>query len=201
MKVIVWNSQEKRVADYHKLMGGCDVLCLLDCGQWEIPQSATQIQNNLFYWKEEGVNVSYDVFYSSEKLAFLCREGLYGGESIVYKVHPVINSLVGIRLKDNFWLFANHESSAVNSYHIGEFYLREITDRFRKAAFIVDFTGKSYSWALETVGKLYCVTPPENYHPRTVNYLFTIHVACKDQFLIDGYEDSPNLPTFFDLEI
>ena len=34
MKIIVWNSQDKCVADYHKLIRGCDVLCLLDCGQW-----------------------------------------------------------------------------------------------------------------------------------------------------------------------
>ena len=31
MKIIVWNSQDKCVADYHKLIRGCDVLCLLDC--------------------------------------------------------------------------------------------------------------------------------------------------------------------------
>lgn len=33
MKIIVWNSQDKCVADYHRLIRGCDVLCLLDCGQ------------------------------------------------------------------------------------------------------------------------------------------------------------------------
>lgn len=37
MKIIVWNSQDKCVADYHKLIRGCDVLCLLDCGQWTVP--------------------------------------------------------------------------------------------------------------------------------------------------------------------
>ena len=37
MKIIVWNSQDKCVADYHRLIRGCDVLCLLDCGQWTVP--------------------------------------------------------------------------------------------------------------------------------------------------------------------
>lgn len=39
MKIIVWNSQDKCVADYHKLIRGCDVLCLLDCGQCIIRKS------------------------------------------------------------------------------------------------------------------------------------------------------------------
>lgn len=201
MKIIVWNSQEKRIADYYKLIGGCDVLCLLGCGQWDVPQDATRVQNKLFYWKEKGSRISYDVLYCSEQLAFVCREGLYSEESIVYSVHSSIGSLVGICLQDNFWLFASHESNIINAYHIGEFYLREISDRFRKAAFIADFKEKSYSWALETVGTQYCVTPPEKLHPLTINYLFAIHVACSDQFLIGGYEDLPNQPTLFELEI
>ncbi len=49
MKIIVWNSQDKCVADYHKLIRGCDVLCLLDCGQWTVPMYALQIQNGLFH--------------------------------------------------------------------------------------------------------------------------------------------------------
>lgn len=53
MKIIVWNSQDKCVADYHKLIRGCDVLCLLDCGQWTVPMYALQIQNGLFHWKDE----------------------------------------------------------------------------------------------------------------------------------------------------
>ena len=53
MKIIVWNSQDKCVADYHKLIRGCDVLCLLDCGQWTVPVYALQIQNGLFHWKDE----------------------------------------------------------------------------------------------------------------------------------------------------
>ena len=44
MKIIVWNSQDKCVADYHRLIRGCDVLCLLDCGQWTVPMYALQIQ-------------------------------------------------------------------------------------------------------------------------------------------------------------
>ena len=46
MKIIVWNSQDKCVADYHKLIRGCDVLCLLDCGQWTVPAHALQVQND-----------------------------------------------------------------------------------------------------------------------------------------------------------
>ena len=48
MKIIVWNSQDKCVADYHRLIRGCDVLCLLDCGQWTVPMYALQIQKGLF---------------------------------------------------------------------------------------------------------------------------------------------------------
>ena len=201
MKIIVWNSRDKCVADYHKLMGGCDVLCLLDCGQWAVPQNALQIQSGLLYWKNDNEGIPCEMFYCSEKLAFICREGLYSGESVLYSIHPNIGSLIGIRLQDNFWLFANHEPNLINAYHIGEFYLREITDRFRKAAFIADFKEKSYSWAQETVGKLYCIAPPEGYHPRTVNYLFTIHIACNDLYLLEGYQDASNQPTFFELEI
>ena len=47
MKIIVWNSQDKCVADYHRLIRGCDVLCLLDCGQWTVPMYALQIQKGL----------------------------------------------------------------------------------------------------------------------------------------------------------
>ena len=201
MKIIVWNSQEKRVADYYKLIRGCDVLCLLSCGQWDVPQGALRVQRNLFHWKTEGNGIWYDVIYCPEGLAFICREGLYGGNSIFYSVHSGIGALAGICLRDNFWLFAHHESNVVNAYHIGEFYLREISDRFKKAAFVADFKNKVYTWTQETVGQLYYVSLPEDYRLLTVNYLFTIHVACKDLYLIAGYEDSPNRPTFFDLEI
>ncbi|WP_349963452.1 hypothetical protein [Phocaeicola dorei] len=51
MKIIVWNSQDKCVADCRKLIRGCDVLCLLDCGQWTVPAHALQVQNGLYYWK------------------------------------------------------------------------------------------------------------------------------------------------------
>ena len=85
--------------------------------------------------------------------------------------------------------------------HIGEFYLREISDRFRKAAFVADFKEKSYSWAQETIGGLYCIAPPKGYHPHTINYLFTIHVACTDFYLLEGYSRASNQPTFFKLEI
>ncbi|WP_455663564.1 hypothetical protein [Phocaeicola sp.] len=201
MKIIVWNSQGKRIADYHKLMGGCDVLCLLGCGQWEVPQKAQRVQNSLFHWEEEEGGKSYDILYCSQHMAYICRKGLYSGESIVYSVHSSIGVLVGIRLQEHFWLFANHEDNVVNSYHIGEFYLREISARFRKAAFVADFKERSYTWTQEAIGKLYSVPPPETYHPLTINYLFTIHVSCKDQYLIKGYEDSPNQPTFFEIEI
>ena len=109
--------------------------------------------------------------------------------------------MVGIRLQDDFWLFANHESNRSNACHIGEFYLREISDRFRKAAFVADFKEKSYSWAQETIGGLYCIAPPKGYHPHTINYLFTIHVACTDFYLLEGYSRASNQPTFFKLEI
>lgn len=135
------------MADYHKLIRGCDVLCLLDCGQWTVPVYALQIQNGLFHWKDEHEGLSYDIFYCLEKVAFICRDGLYSGESVLYSIHSNIGSLVGIRLQDDFWLFANHESNRSNACHIGEFYLREISDRFRKAAFVADFKEKSYSWA------------------------------------------------------
>ena len=58
MKIIVWNSQDKCVADCRKLIRGCDVLCLLDCGQWTVPAHALQVQNGLYYWKDK--NSSYD---------------------------------------------------------------------------------------------------------------------------------------------
>ena len=116
-------------------------------------------------------------------------------------IHSNIGSLVGIRLQDDFWLFANHESNRSNACHIGEFYLREISDRFRKAAFVADFKEKSYSWAQETIGGLYCIAPPKGYHPHTINYLFTIHVACTDFYLLEGYSRASNQPTFFKLEI
>ena len=199
MKIRNWNSQDKCVADCRKLIRGCDVLCLLDCGQWTVPAHALQVQNGLYYWKDK--NSSYDVFYCLERVAFICRDGLYSGESVLYSIHSSIGSLIGIRLHDNFWLFAHHEPNLVNAYHIGEFYLREISDRFRKAAFIADFKEKSYSWAQETVGKLYCIAPPEGYYPHTVNYLFTIHVACTDLYLLEGYSETPNQPTFFELDI
>lgn len=143
MKIIVWNSQDKCVADYHRLIRGCDVLCLLDCGQWTVPMYALQIQKGLFHWKVEHEGLSYDIFYCLEKVAFVCRDGLYSGESVLYSIHSNIGSLIGIRLQDDFWLFAHHEPNQVNAYHIGEFYLREISDRFRKAAFIADFKKKS----------------------------------------------------------
>ena len=120
-------------------------------------------------------------------------------ENLFY--HSNIGSLVGIRLQDDFWLFANHESNRSNACHIGEFYLREISDRFRKAAFVADFKEKSYSWAQETIGGLYCIAPPKGYHPHTINYLFTIHVACTDFYLLEGYSRASNQPTFFKLEI
>ena len=109
--------------------------------------------------------------------------------------------MIGICLQDDFWLFAHHEPNLVNAYHIGEFYLREISDHFRKAAFIADFKKKSYSWVQETVGKLYCIALPEGYYPHTVNYLFTIHVACTDLYLLEGYSETSNQPTFFELDI
>ncbi len=62
MKIIVWNSQDKCVADYHRLIRGCDVLCLLDCGQWTVPMYALQIQKGLFHWKVEHEGLSYDIF-------------------------------------------------------------------------------------------------------------------------------------------
>lgn len=102
MKIIVWNSQDKCVADYHKLIRGCDVLCLLDCGQWTVPMYALQIQNGLFHWKDEHEGLSYDIFYCLEKVAFICRDGLYSGESVLYSIHSNIGSLVGIRLQDDF---------------------------------------------------------------------------------------------------
>ena len=201
MKIIVWNSQDKCVADYHRLIRGCDVLCLLDCGQWTVPMYALQIQKGLFHWKVEHEGLSYDIFYCLEKVAVVCRDGLYSGESVLYSIHSNIGSLIGIRLQDDFWLFAHHEPNLVNAYHIGEFYLREISDRFRKAAFIADFKKKSYSWVQETVGKLYCIALPEGYYPHTVNYLFTIHVACTDLYLLEGYSETSNQPTFFELDI
>lgn len=201
MKVIAWNSQDKCVADYHKLIRGCDVLCLLDCGQWAVPAHALQIQNGLFHWKNEHEGFSYDIFYCLEKVAFICRSGLYSGESVLYSIHSSIGPLIGIRLQDDFWLFANHEPNWINACHIGEFYLREISGRFRKAAFIVDFKEKSYSWAQETVGKLYCISPPEGYRSHTINCLFAIHIACTDLCLLEGYSEASNQPTFFKLEI
>lgn len=63
MKIIVWNSQDKCVADYHKLIRGCDVLCLLDCGQWTVPVYALQIQNGLFHWKDEHEGLSYEIYF------------------------------------------------------------------------------------------------------------------------------------------
>jgi len=201
MKVIAWNSQDKCVADYHKLIRGCDVLCLLDCGQWAVPAHALQIQNGLFHWKNEHEGFSYDIFYCLEKVAFICWGGLYSGESVLYSIHSSIGPLIGIRLQDDFWLFANHEPNWINACHIGEFYLREISGRFRKAAFIVDFKEKSYSWAQETVGKLYCISPPEGYRPHTINCLFAIHIACTDLCLLEGYSEASNQPTFFKLEI
>ena len=87
----------------------------------------------------EHEGLSYDIFYCLEKVAFVCRDGLYSGESVLYSIHSNIGSLIGIRLQDDFWLFAHHEPNLVNAYHIGEFYLREISDRFRKAAFISRF--------------------------------------------------------------
>ena len=141
MKIIVWNSQDKCVADYHRLIRGCDVLCLLDCGQWTVPMYALQIQKGLFHWKVEHEGLSYDIFYCLEKVAFICRDGLYSGESVLYSIHSNIGSLIGIRLQDDFWLFAHHEPNLVNAYHIGEFYLREISDRFRKAAY--DIAGQA----------------------------------------------------------
>lgn len=201
MKIIVWNSQEKRVADYQKLMRGCDILCLVGCGQWSVPQKARKVQHNLFYWQERNDGKQYDVLYSSQGLAFVCREGWYGGESVIYSVHPSIGPLAGICLQGNFWVFAHHESNVLNSYHIGEFYLREISARFQKAAFVADFKERGYSWAQETIGGLHSVPLPADYHPLTVNYLFTVHVACKDQYVIEGYKDFPNQPTFFELEI
>lgn len=66
MKIIVWNSQDKCVADYHKLIRGCDVLCLLDCGQWTVPMYALQIQNGLFHWKDEHEGLSYDILLLGE---------------------------------------------------------------------------------------------------------------------------------------
>ena len=189
------------MADYHKLIRGCDVLCLLDCGQWVVPAHALQIQNGLFHWKNEHEGFSYDIFYCLEKVAFICRGGLYSGESVLYSIHSSIGPLIGIRLQDDFWLFANHEPNWINACHIGEFYLREISGRFRKAAFIVDFKEKSYSWAQETVGKLYCISPPEGYRPHTINCLFAIHIACTDLCLLEGYSEASNQPTFFKLEI
>ena len=73
MKIIVWNSQDKCVADYHRLIRSCDVLCLLDCGQWTVPMYALQIQKGLFHWKVEHEGLSYDIFYCLEKVAFVCR--------------------------------------------------------------------------------------------------------------------------------
>ena len=102
------------------------MLCLLDCGQWTVPVYALQIQNGLFHWKDEHEGLSYDIFYCLEKVAFICRDGLYSGESVLYSIHSNIGSLVGIRLQDDFWLFANHESNRSNACHIGEFYLRDI---------------------------------------------------------------------------
>ena len=163
--------------------------------------AALQIQKGLFHWKVEHEGLSYDIFYCLEKVAFVCRDGLYSGESVLYSIHSNIGSLIGIRLQDDFWLFAHHEPNLVNAYHIGEFYLREISDRFRKAAFIADFKKKSYSWVQETVGKLYCIALPEGYYPHTVNYLFTIHVACTDLYLLEGYSETSNQPTFFELDI
>ena len=81
MKIIVWNSQDKCVADCRKLIRGCDVLCLLDCGQWTVPAHALQVQNGLYYWKDK--NSSYDVFYCLERVAFICRDGLYSGVSVL----------------------------------------------------------------------------------------------------------------------
>ena len=46
---------------------------------------------------------------------------------------------------------------------------------------MANFKKKSYSWAQETLGGLYCISaPPKGYYPHTINYLFTIHVACTD---------------------
>ena len=45
------------------------------------------------------------------------------------------------------------------------------------------------------------IAPPKGYHPHTINYLFTIHVACTDFYLLEGYSRASNQPTFFKLEI
>ena len=89
-----------------------------------------------------GTTIIYVTHDQTEAMAFVCRDGLYSGESVLYSIHSNIGSLIGIRLQDDFWLFAHHEPNLVNAYHIGEFYLREISDRFRKAAFIADFKKK-----------------------------------------------------------
>ena len=68
MKIIVWNSQDKCVADYHRLIRGCDVLCLLDCGQWTVPMYALQIQKGLFHWKVEHEGLSYDIAWRRWRL-------------------------------------------------------------------------------------------------------------------------------------
>ena len=84
--------ESKCVADYHRLIRGCDVLCLLDCGQWTVPMYALQIQKGLFHWKVEHEGLSYDIFYCLEKVAFVCRDGLYSGESVLYSIHSNIGS-------------------------------------------------------------------------------------------------------------
>ena len=89
-----------------------------------------------------------------------------------------------------------------NACHIGEFYLREISDRFRKAAFVADFKEKSYSWAQETVGRiiLYRSYPKDTTRIPSIIYLpfmWPVRISICWKAIVRA----SNQPTFFKLEI
>lgn len=200
MKVIVWSSKGKCVSAYRRLMRGCDVLCLLDCGDWTIKDDARMIQPGLYRWQEEKEGFACDVLYCVEGVAMIVRNGWYDRAATVYNVHPNIKSLVGIKLKGDFWLFATKDTNKANSWPISEFYLREISDRFGKAVFVSAFGKKEHRLRKEVIGSLCRVSPPQGVQPETSNYLFTVRVACTDKYLIEGFDGFPNPPTLFEID-
>lgn len=160
-----------------------------------------QIQNGLFYWKDEYEGFFYDIFYCLEKVVFICWNGLYSGEFVLYSIYFNIGFLVGICLQDDFWLFVNYEFNWSNVCYIGEFYLCEILDCFRKVVFVVDFKEKFYFWIQEMIGGLYCIVFFKGYYLYIINYLFIIYVVCMDFYLLEGYSRVFNQFIFFKLEI
>ena len=89
-----------------------------------------------------------------------------------------------------------------NAYHIGEFYLREISDRFRKAAFIADFKKKSYSWVQETVGEviLHRSYPKDIIHILLIIYSLSMW-PVRISICWKAIAETSNQPTFFELDI